>query len=92
MHFYCTCNLIALRFCDNFHHTNKLTHLGIAYEDHGQYQKSYRCFRNNYEVVNQVFGPYHVRSKRALGVLNEPMYKRIATQLNETPPEMPPDV
>ena len=64
---------------------------GIAYEDHRQHQKSYRCFRNNYEVVNQVFGPYHIRSKRALGVLNEPIYKRIALQLGETPPQAPDD-
>ena len=64
-----------------------LCRVGIAYEDHGQYKKSYQCFRQNYEIVNQVFGPYHLRSKRAQGVLNEPMYKRIALQEGHTPPE-----
>ena len=61
---------------------------GICYEDSGQYEKSYDYFRRNLAVALEVYGKHHSRAKRSIGILQEPMYARIANRRGDTIPSL----
>lgn len=58
--------------------------LGICYEDAGKYKDSYKLFKAVYLINKEVYGPDHIKTKRNIGVLTEPMYARIARQSEDT--------
>ena len=62
--------------------------IGIVYEDNNDYNKAYDYFLQWAKVSEEVLGPEHPKTKRAKGVLQEPMYRHIGqsrSQNNASP-------
>ena len=53
---------------------------GIAYEESGDYYKAFDYFYRWFEVCRDLYGLQHSKTKRPISTLNEPMYKRIASE------------
>ena len=56
--------------------------LGIAYEESGDYYKAFDYFQRWFDNCRELYGYEHSKTKRPISTLNEPMYRRIATELN----------
>ena len=61
--------------------------LGICHEQQGDYYKAYDCFSTNYKNSVEVFGSGHVKSQKTLRIIQEPMFRRIASERGDTVPE-----
>ena len=56
--------------------------LGIAHEESGDYYKAFHSFRRWFDSCRELYGYEHSKTRRPINTLNEPMYRRIAAELN----------
>ena len=62
--------------------------MGIYYEDSGQYQEAYETFKTWFGLMSEMYGINNPQTQRAIRVLNEPLYKRLACSANEKVPSI----
>ena len=53
---------------------------GIYYEESGDYYKAFDYFHRWFEVCRDLYGLQHNKTRRPISTLNEPMYRRIASE------------
>lgn len=56
--------------------------LGIAHEESGDYYKAFHYFHRWFDNCRDLYGLEHSKTRRPISTLNEPMYRRIATELS----------
>ncbi len=63
--------------------------MAIYYEETGDYLTAYHYFHKWYEVCIDLYGAEHPKTARPINTLREPMYRRIAEEMENSIPDLP---